>query len=111
MTDRYRSATLATLQLTFLSSLVLELLATISVAIVAVAVGLRLLGGHLSFRTAFFVLVLAPEAYQPLRQLGANFHASADGIRAAGEAMACSRAVRAAPGAGSARHRGDGASR
>ena len=87
VTDRYRSATLATLQLTFLSSLVLELLATISVALVAVAVGLRLLGGHVSFRTALFVLVLAPEAYLPLRQLGANFHASADGVRAAGQAL------------------------
>jgi thiol reductant ABC exporter CydD subunit len=82
-TERYRSASMATLRLSFLSSLILELVATISVALVAVAVGLRLLGGHLDFRTALFVLVLAPEAYLPLRQLGTHFHASADGLRAA----------------------------
>jgi ATP-binding cassette, subfamily C, bacterial CydCD len=85
VTDRYRRATMSTLQLTFLSSLILELLATVSVALVAVAVGLRLLGGALSFRDALFVLVVAPEAYLPLRALGANYHASADGIRAAEE--------------------------
>ena len=83
VTDRYRATTLATLRLTFLSSLVLELLATVSVALVAVAVGLRLLGGDISFRDALFVLVLAPEAYLPLRALGANYHASADGMQAA----------------------------
>ncbi len=83
VTDRYRATTLATLKLTFLSSLILELLATVSVALVAVAVGLRLLGGNMSFHAALFVLVLAPEAYLPLRALGANFHASADGLRAA----------------------------
>ena len=83
VTDRYRATTLATLRLTFLSSLVLELLATVSVALVAVAVGLRLLGGDMSFRDALFVLVLAPEAYLPLRALGANYHASADGMQAA----------------------------
>jgi ATP-binding cassette subfamily C protein CydCD len=85
VTDHYRSATIATLRLTFLSSLVLELLATVSVALVAVAVGLRLLGGTMTFEHALFVLVLAPEAYLPLRALGANYHASADGIRAAEE--------------------------
>jgi thiol reductant ABC exporter CydD subunit len=85
VTDRYRAATMATLRLTFLSSLVLELLATVSVALVAVAVGLRLLGSAISFRDALFVLVLAPEAYLPLRALGANYHASADGMGAAEE--------------------------
>ena len=83
VTDRYRATTLATLKLTFLSSLILELLATISVALVAVAVGLRLLDGDMDFHAALFVLVLAPEAYLPLRALGANFHASADGMKAA----------------------------
>ncbi len=83
MSDRYRSATMDTLRLTFLSSLALELLATISVAVVAVAVGLRLLDGHLGLRSALFVLVLAPEAYWPLRSLGATYHASADGMHAA----------------------------
>ncbi len=83
ITDRYRTATMATLRVAFLSSLILELLATISVALVAVAVGLRLLGGHLSLATALFVLILAPEAYLPLRALGTNYHASAEGMKAA----------------------------
>ena len=83
ITDRYRRTTMANLRVAFLSSLVLELLATVSVALVAVAVGLRLLGGHLPFRTALFVLVLAPEAYLPLRLLGANYHASAEGMKVA----------------------------
>ncbi|HEX3980334.1 MAG TPA: ABC transporter transmembrane domain-containing protein, partial [Acidimicrobiales bacterium] len=60
ITDKYRKATMATLKVAFLSSLILELLATVSVALVAVAVGLRLLGGHLSLATALFVLILAP---------------------------------------------------
>ncbi len=85
MTDRYRRATMSTLRVTFLSSLILELLATMSVALVAVAVGLRLLGGHLGFRTALFVLVLAPEAYLPLRLLGTNYHASTEGMEAAAQ--------------------------
>ncbi len=85
VTARYRVATMGTLRLTFLSSLVLELLATVSVALVAVAVGLRLLGGSLGFHDALFVLVLAPEAYLPLRALGTHFHASADGLKAAEE--------------------------
>jgi ATP-binding cassette subfamily C protein CydCD len=83
ITDRYRTTTMATLKVAFLSSLVLELLATFSVALVAVAVGLRLLGGHVTFATALFVLILAPEAYLPLRLLGANYHASAEGMKAA----------------------------
>jgi thiol reductant ABC exporter CydD subunit len=81
--DRHRVATLATLRIAFLSSLTLELLSTISVAMVAVAVGLRLLAGDLDLRTALFVLVIAPEAYLPLRTLAANYHASADGVSAA----------------------------
>jgi len=85
VTNRYRTTTLATLKLTFLSSLILELLATVSVALVAVAVGLRLLDADMNFHAALFVLVLAPEAYLPLRALGANFHASADGMKAAEE--------------------------
>ena len=83
VTDRYRTATMGTLKVAFLSSLILELLATFSVALVAVAVGLRLLGGHLGFATALFVLILAPEAYLPLRLLGTNYHASAEGMKAA----------------------------
>jgi thiol reductant ABC exporter CydD subunit len=83
VTDSYRRSTMATLRLTFLSSLVLELLASVSVALVAVAIGLRLLAGHLDLRSSLFVLVLAPEAYLPLRQVGADYHASAEGLSAA----------------------------
>lgn len=83
VTDSYRRTTLGTLRLAFVSSLVLELLATISVALVAVSIGLRLVEGNLDLRTGLFVLVLAPEAYLPLRLVGANFHASADGLAAA----------------------------
>ncbi len=81
--ERYRRTTMTTLRLTFLSSLVLELLASLSVALVAVSVGLRLLGGHMGLRSALFVLVLAPEAYLPLRMVGAQYHASAEGMSAA----------------------------
>jgi ATP-binding cassette, subfamily C, bacterial CydD len=66
-----------------LSSLVLELVATLSVALVAVSVGLRLVDGRLDLRTALLVLILAPEAYLPLRLLGAHYHASAEGLAAA----------------------------
>ena len=83
ITDRYRVLTMATLRVSFLSSMILELVSTISVALVAVAVGLRLLAGDLDLHTALVVLVLAPEAYLPLRQLGANYHASAEGMAAA----------------------------
>jgi thiol reductant ABC exporter CydD subunit len=83
ISERYRNAALATLRITFLSSLILELVATISVALVAVAIGLRLLDGRLDLRTALFVLVLAPEAYLPLRRLGANYHAGVEGMVAA----------------------------
>ena len=76
---------MTTLRVTFLSSLVLELLASVSVALIAVAIGLRLLGGHIDLRSSLFVLVLAPEAYLPLRQLGAEYHASAEGLSAAQE--------------------------
>jgi ATP-binding cassette, subfamily C, bacterial CydCD len=83
ITERYRETTMSVLRITFLSSLILELVATISVALVAVAIGLRLMDGQLTLRSGLFVLVLAPEAYLPLRQLGANYHASAEGTAAA----------------------------
>ena len=79
VTDRYRRATNETLKLAFASSTVLELVATISVALVAVVVGLRLAGGSLDLGTALVVLLLAPEAYWPLRRVGAEFHAAAEG--------------------------------
>ncbi|WP_240195688.1 thiol reductant ABC exporter subunit CydD [Nocardioides faecalis] len=79
VTHRYRKATLETLKLAFASSAVLELIATISVALVAVLVGLRLAAGGLDLQTALIVLLLAPEAYWPLRRVGAEFHAAAEG--------------------------------
>jgi ATP-binding cassette subfamily C protein CydD len=88
MADRYRSATMATLRLAFLSALVLELIATVSVALVAVPVGLRLLDGTLTLPVALVVLLLAPEAYLPLRTAGAQFHASQEGLAAANDVFA-----------------------
>ena len=85
VTGDYRQATMGTLRLAFLSSLVLELTATLSVALVAVGIGLRLVYGHLDLRTGLLVLILAPEAYLPLRQAAAQFHASADGVTAVAE--------------------------
>ncbi|WP_329000924.1 thiol reductant ABC exporter subunit CydD [Kribbella sp. NBC_00709] len=85
LADRQRRTTLATLRIAFLSSLVLELVATLSVALVAVSVGLRLVDGRLDLKTALLVLILAPEAYLPLRLLGTHYHASAEGLAAADE--------------------------
>lgn len=79
MTDRYRRAHQDVLKLAFASSAVLELVATLSVALVAVLVGLRLAAGGLPLETALVVLLLAPEAYWPLRRVGAEFHAAAEG--------------------------------
>lgn len=83
--DSYRRRTMRVLRISFISSLTLELLATLSVAVVAVEVGIRLIEGRLDLRTALFVLVLAPEAYLPLRQVGVHFHASQAGLAAAEE--------------------------
>ena len=80
ITDRYRRRTLQTLQIAFASSAVLELVATLSVALVAVTVGIRLSHGDLDLETALVVLLLAPEAYWPLRRVGAEFHAAAEGV-------------------------------
>jgi ATP-binding cassette subfamily C protein CydD len=85
VTEEHRVASMASLRLAFLSSFVLELLASISVALVAVGVGLRLVEGRMGLETALLVLILAPEAYLPLRQVGAQFHASADGVAASEE--------------------------
>jgi thiol reductant ABC exporter CydD subunit len=87
VTGEYRRATMDTLRVAFLSSLVLELVATMSVALVAVEVGLSLVYGHLGLRTGLLALILAPEAYLPLRQAAAQFHASADGLAAAAAAI------------------------
>ena len=77
--ERFRALTMGVLRIAFLSALVLELLATLSVAVVAVEIGLRLLHGHIAFDHALFVLILAPEYYRPLRTLGAGFHAGMAG--------------------------------
>ncbi len=81
--EQYRDATMAVLRITFLSALALELLSTLSIAIIAVEVGLRLLYNSLGFQEAFTLLILAPEFYQPLRRLGAQFHAGMAGTTAA----------------------------
>ncbi|GAB2498426.1 thiol reductant ABC exporter subunit CydD [Nocardiopsis aegyptia] len=81
--EEHREATMGTLRIAFLSAFALELLATLAVALVAVEVGLRLLGGHMDYQTALLVLILAPEAYLPLREVGARFHASMEGVAAA----------------------------
>jgi len=84
----HRVATMKTLRLAFLSSAALELLATISVALVAVTVGIRLAGGSMPLDTAMLAILLAPEAYWPIRRVGAEFHAAADGAVALDEALA-----------------------
>ncbi|MEU3499665.1 thiol reductant ABC exporter subunit CydD, partial [Streptomyces hundungensis] len=85
ITSDYRRVTLKTLRIAFISSFALELLATISVALVAVGVGMRLVHGDLDLYTGLVILVLAPEAYLPLRQVGAQYHAAAEGLSAAEE--------------------------
>jgi ATP-binding cassette, subfamily C, bacterial CydCD len=97
VTGEYRRATMATLRLAFLSSLALELVATMSVAVVATEIGLRLAYGHLDLRTGLLVLICAPEAYLPLRTLGAQFHATADGLAAADEVFTILETEAAAP--------------
>jgi len=87
VTDAHRRATMAALRVAFLSALVLELAATLATALVAVEVGLRLLAGQLSYQTALLVLLLTPEAYLPLRAVGAQFHASVEGAAAAEQAF------------------------
>ena len=87
VTGEYRTATMSALRITFLSALVLELAAALATALVAVEVGLRLLAGHIGYDTALLVLLLTPEAYLPLRNVGAHFHASQAGTVAAQRAL------------------------
>jgi ATP-binding cassette, subfamily C, bacterial CydD len=87
VTDEYRRTTMGTLRVAFLSSAVLELATTLGIALVAVTVGVRLVDGGIGFEPALTVLVLAPELYLPLRNLGAQFHASADGVAVAGRLL------------------------
>ncbi|MHB1611533.1 MAG: thiol reductant ABC exporter subunit CydD [Sulfobacillus sp.] len=81
--ESFRKSTMATLRLAFLSGLVLELLASLSMAMVAVGIGLRLIGGHIGFEESFFLLVLVPDFYAPWRALGAKFHDGLNGLAAA----------------------------
>jgi ATP-binding cassette subfamily C protein CydD len=96
--DAYRKATMRTLRSAFMSALVLESLTTLSVALVAVGIGLRLVYGELDLRTGLAVLVMAPEVYLPLRMVGVHYHASVDGLAAAAEAFALLETEPPAPG-------------
>jgi ATP-binding cassette subfamily C protein CydD len=97
--EAYRKATMRTLRAAFLSALVLESLTTLSVALVAVGVGLRLVYDDLDLQTGLAVLILAPEVYLPLRMVGVHYHASVDGLAAAAEAFAVLDRQPPAPGA------------
>ncbi|WP_405645971.1 thiol reductant ABC exporter subunit CydD [Streptomyces sp. NBC_00019] len=85
ITGEYRRATMRTLRIAFISSFALELLSTLSVALVAVTIGMRLVHGEMDLYIGLVILVLAPEAYVPLRQVGAQYHAAAEGLAAAEE--------------------------
>ncbi|MCW2871975.1 MAG: transporter, CydDC cysteine exporter (CydDC-E) family, permease/ATP-binding protein CydD [Streptomyces oryziradicis] len=98
ITADYRRATLRTLRIAFISSFALELLSTISVALVAVTIGMSLVHGDLDLYTGLVVLVLAPEAYLPLRQVGTHYHAAAEGLAAAEDVFAVLEAPLPAPG-------------
>ncbi|MGL3198976.1 MULTISPECIES: thiol reductant ABC exporter subunit CydD [Curtobacterium] len=87
LTDAYRKQTIGVLRLSFVSGFALELAASLAVALVAVSIGVRLVDGSLGLGAAMFVLVLAPEAFAPIRQVGADFHAAQDGVEAAGAVL------------------------
>ena len=95
VTDDYRRETMRVLRVSFLSGFALEFLASISVAIVAVSIGFRLIDGALALGVGLFVLLLAPEAYLPLRQVGVQFHAAAEGIAATDDVFDVLDAARA----------------
>ena len=87
VTDDYRARTMKVLRITFLSGFTLEFAASLSVALVAVSIGLRLVGGDMTLVAGLFVLVLAPEVFLPLRNVGAAFHSSAAGLTASSDAF------------------------
>jgi ATP-binding cassette subfamily C protein CydD len=95
VTGRYRVETMKVLRVSFLSGFALEFLASIAVAIVAVSIGFRLLDGAMVLAVGLFVLLLAPEAYLPLRQVGVQFHAAAEGVAATADVFAVLDAARA----------------
>ncbi len=96
VTDTYRQETMRVLRVSFLSGFALEFLASLSVAVVAVSIGFRLIDGTLTLLVGLFVLLLAPEAYLPLRQVGVHFHAAAEGVAATDDVFAVLDAARAA---------------
>ncbi|WP_340377722.1 thiol reductant ABC exporter subunit CydD [Streptomyces sp. SS7] len=98
ITGEYRRATMRTLRIAFISSFALELLSTLSVALVAVTIGMRLVHGEMDLYIGLVILVLAPEAYLPLRQVGAQYHAAAEGLAAAEEIFAVLETPLPAPG-------------
>ena len=85
---QYRDETMKVLKISFLSALALEVIATLSVALIAVSIGLRLVGGSLTLKSGLFILILAPEVYWPIRQVASYFHAAADGVEAASRIFA-----------------------
>ncbi|MGA9874091.1 MAG: thiol reductant ABC exporter subunit CydD [Rhodococcus sp. (in: high G+C Gram-positive bacteria)] len=102
--EAHRTATMRALKIAFLSSMVLELLATLCVALVAVSIGLRLVFGDMALEAGIIALVLAPEVYVPLRRVGAQFHAAEDGVAAADKAFAVlDRRTMPTPGSAMAR--------
>ncbi|MGW0942758.1 thiol reductant ABC exporter subunit CydD [Streptomyces sp. NPDC002623] len=98
ITGEYRQATMRTLRIAFISSFALELLSTLSVALVAVTIGMRLVHGEMDLYIGLVILVLAPEAYLPLRQVGAQYHAAAEGLAAAEEIFEVLQTPAPAPG-------------
>ncbi|WP_316313581.1 thiol reductant ABC exporter subunit CydD [Clavibacter michiganensis] len=106
VTEEYRVETMRVLRISFLSGFVLELAASLSVALLAVSVGVRLIGGQLDLEGGLFVLLLAPEAFLPIRQVGVQFHAAAEGGAAADDVLGileedrAGRAARAGAAAG-----------
>ncbi|MDU0367788.1 thiol reductant ABC exporter subunit CydD [Microbacterium sp. KSW4-17] len=99
VTRDYKRETMTVLRVSFLSGFALEFLASISVAIIAVTIGFRLLAGDLSLLVGLFVLLLAPEAYLPLRQVGVQFHAASEGVAATEEIFDALDAARTTPDA------------
>ncbi|MFM6980420.1 MAG: ABC transporter ATP-binding protein/permease [Micrococcales bacterium] len=87
MATELRKRTMKVLRVSFLSGFTLELIGSLAVALIAVSIGLRLVNGELDFSTGLFVLLLAPEAFLPIRMVGANFHAAADGIAVSKEIL------------------------
>ncbi|WP_166983733.1 thiol reductant ABC exporter subunit CydD [Paramicrobacterium fandaimingii] len=100
ITADYRHSTMSVLRVSFLSGFVLELMASLSVALLAVSIGFRLVDGTMPLLTGLFVLLLAPEVFFPIRQVGANFHAAAEGVEAAQDAFEILDSAQTTPDAG-----------